>query len=113
MSLRYVILRHDGVPEPHFDVMVETVADGPLMTWRSSEWPIATEANLTKLGEHRREYLEYEGPVSNDRGFVKRVEAGQCEIDWTMRHDFVLKLTNSKLHLRWLENDHWVATPVK
>jgi hypothetical protein len=28
------------------------------------------------MGDHRLAYLDYEGPVSNDRGTVTRVDAG-------------------------------------
>ena len=32
--LRYVVLRHEGVPEPHFDVMWEAARGSPLVTIR-------------------------------------------------------------------------------
>jgi hypothetical protein len=78
MALRYVILRHEGVPEPHFDLMFETAEGSALATWRSPAWPPASET-VEKLPDHRREYLDYEGPVSHDRGYVKQVEAGTYE----------------------------------
>jgi hypothetical protein len=79
MPLRYVILRHDGVPEPHFDLMFETAEGSALATWRSPLWPPVSEQRVEKLPDHRREYLDYEGPVSNDRGRVARVECGTYE----------------------------------
>ncbi len=109
--LRYVILRHDRVPEPHFDLMFEAAPGADLITWRSLEWPITQETNLTRLGEHRRAYLDYEGPVSNDRGDVKRVEAGTCHIDWTTAHECTIHIDDRVLALRLLEDDHWLATP--
>jgi hypothetical protein len=75
-TLRYVVLRHEGYGEPHFDLMFETAPGSPLLTWRSGEWPLRTGLELTRLGDHRREYLEYEGPISNNRGHVSRVAAG-------------------------------------
>ncbi len=33
-----------------------------------------------KLVDHRRAYLDYEGPVSNDRGHVTRIEQGDFEL---------------------------------
>src|SRR3712207_213959 len=74
--LRYVVLYHDGVAEPHYDVMFEWTEGGALMTLRSPAWPIAGPTPVLKLDDHRREYLDYEGPVSGDRGFVRRVQAG-------------------------------------
>ena len=32
---------------------------------------------LERLADHRLDYLEYEGPVSGDRGSVRRVDGGQ------------------------------------
>ena len=75
-ELRYVVLRHEGVPEPHFDLMIEHGAAHGLMTWRSPVWPIHQTVQLQALGEHRRDYLDYEGPVSGGRGYVRRVAAG-------------------------------------
>jgi hypothetical protein len=79
-KLRYVVLRHEGVPEPHFDLMIENETGGALWTWRLGEWPPSLGAKLQPLADHRREYLEYEGPVSNDRGWVKRVSTGLCDL---------------------------------
>lgn len=35
---------------------------------------------LTPLAEHRRAYLEYEGPVSGNRGAVRRVAGGSYKV---------------------------------
>jgi hypothetical protein len=75
-ALRYVVLRHEGIAQPHFDLMFETAPDSPLATWRADRWPIHHGSALTKLPDHRRAYLEYEGPLSGDRGQVSRVTAG-------------------------------------
>lgn len=72
--LRYVVLHHTGFGQPHYDLMFETAPGSPLATWRSATWPAVSD--LTPLAEHRRAYLDYEGPVSNNRGQVKRVAAG-------------------------------------
>jgi hypothetical protein len=77
---RYVILHHTGIDEPHYDVMVEAEPDGPLTTWRSERWPIDRPTSLTRLGDHRRDYLTYEGEVSGGRGRVTRVAGGTCAI---------------------------------
>ena len=79
--LRYVVLRHEGVPEPHFDVMCEAVHGSPLVTIRTQEWPMREETPFQRLPDHRRLYLDYEGPVSNDRGHVRRVATGTCRCE--------------------------------
>ena len=75
-SLRYVVLRHEQIDEPHFDLMFETSPGSLLATWRSDEWPLTSRSHLEPLGDHRRAYLDYEGPVSGNRGGVRRVAAG-------------------------------------
>src|SRR5687768_2217261 len=84
-KLRYVILHHTGVPEVHYDLMLETAPGSALATFRLPTWPLTKSAPVTSLGDHRREYLEYEGPVSNDRGQVRRVAGGTYRT--VMRND--------------------------
>ena len=74
--LRYVVLRHEGIPDPHYDLMLETSPAGNLVTWRCAVWPLVDRTPLVPLGEHRRAYLDYEGPVSRNRGDVRRVASG-------------------------------------
>lgn len=56
--------------------MIETAPDGALATWRAPTWPLKTGDILFELPPHRRDYLEYEGAVSNNRGHVERLAAG-------------------------------------
>jgi hypothetical protein len=74
---RFVILTHDW-PFPHWDFLVE--AGNVLRAWRLLAEPTAgadipAEPNL----DHRLLYLDYEGPLSGDRGTVSRWDAGTCE----------------------------------
>lgn len=72
---RFALLDHDH-PFPHWDLLLER--DGVLWTWRLSALPQAGVAQAAeRLGDHRRLYLDYEGPVSNDRGTVVRVDGGE------------------------------------
>lgn len=81
MRIRYVVLRHQGVAEPHFDLMVDAGCGGKLLTWRLRRWPPDGTREAVRLTDHRREYLEYEGEVCGGRGWVQRVEAGECEVE--------------------------------
>lgn len=77
--MRFVVLRH--VPprdKPHFDLMLED-SSGLLRTWRCDRLPDAAWQAVTPLSEHRDVYLRYQGPVLG-RGWVRRVECGNCRI---------------------------------
>ena len=80
-ALRYVVLRHDGIPDPHYDVMWETAPGSALTTVRCDEWPVLDTTGVQPIHDHRREYLEYEGPISGGRGRVRRVASGTCELE--------------------------------
>ncbi len=71
---RFVILEHDH-PHPHYDLMLQT--GDVLWTWRLSRLPrIGDVLDAERIGDHRLAYLEYEGPVSGNRGTVIRREQG-------------------------------------
>lgn len=78
--LRYVVLHHTGYGEDHFDLLLEISPGSELASWRCSDWPLKPDSRVSKLPDHRRAYLEYEGEVSNNRGRVKRVQAGEVSI---------------------------------
>jgi hypothetical protein len=79
--LRYVVLHHTGISIPHYDLMFEIHPGARLATWRSSDWPLEQGTLVERLADHRRDYLDYEGPVSNDRGHVTRVLAGTFHLE--------------------------------
>jgi hypothetical protein len=71
---RFVILEHDH-PTRHWDLMLET-ADA-LRTWRLAAPPSpGNPVAAMPLGNHRKQYLDYEGPVSGGRGTVRRWDRG-------------------------------------
>jgi len=112
--LRYAILRHDGIADPHFDLMFETLPGSALATWRSPCWPIEEPTPLHRLKDHRRVYLDFEGELSGHRGQVTRVAAGECNVEigenarWTIR---LTGMPGSKLTLEWKVGDMWEARP--
>jgi hypothetical protein len=79
---RFVILRHLFQPPAggHWDVMLET--DSALATWSiAPQHPVGNSftCTATRLPDHRKEYLEYEGEISGNRGTVTRVSSGTYE----------------------------------
>ena len=80
-ALGYVVLFHDRESGPHFDWMFE--GEEGLRTWATAERLMldqADAATATELPLHRAAYLEYEGPVSGNRGSVRRVERGTFRV---------------------------------
>ena len=81
-EVRFVVLRHCVSPDDvHFDLMID--AGDALATWRCPEAPdTAADVAMTceKLADHRRRYLEYEGPLSQDRGEVRQHDGGYCRL---------------------------------
>lgn len=80
---RFVLLRHETPPSfgrpSHWDLMLES--GGRLRSWALLEQPdLAPSQNVEAIGDHRPAYLDYEGPVSGDRGDVRRVDGG--ELQW-------------------------------
>ncbi len=92
---RYVILEHDH-PFLHWDLMLET--GDVLRTWRLLEQPVPGKTIAAEaLGEHRRLYLDYEGPVSGDRGTVKRWDAGDFNAVSEENGRFVVNLSGRRV----------------
>jgi hypothetical protein len=118
---RFVLLYHE-CPQgydraSHWDLMLE--AGGSLRTWALFELPkdwqavqsftaslvticaAASEENFVGaelLGDHRREYLAYEGPLSGQRGRVTRIDAGSYRSLSESRQELKIKLNGG--HLR-------------
>lgn len=75
---RFVILTHDH-PFLHWDFMLEQ--NDVLRTWRLLSEPTPkADIAAESLPDHRTHYLDYEGPVSNDRGHVTRWDHGTFQI---------------------------------
>lgn len=80
MTSQFVILHHRLADGEHWDLMLEHGES--LATWQllsppgAGSFPIAAR----RIGHHRKAYLDYEGPISGDRGQVRRIDRGPVEI---------------------------------
>jgi DNA polymerase Ligase (LigD) len=108
---RFVILEHDH-PHLHWDLMLE--ADGVLQTWRLAQPPEnpGCVIGATALDDHRVWYLDYEGPVSGERGTVKRWDAG--EVTEAPESTFAKRLLllhgariQGRVHLEQVDRTNW------
>ncbi|PWT98814.1 MAG: hypothetical protein C5B53_06240 [Candidatus Melainabacteria bacterium] len=80
---RFVILEHD-YPERHWDFMLE--AGEKLRTWKLSSPPQIGKTVSAQLSfDHRIVYLDYEGPISGNRGTVVRFDKGS--FTWQQESD--------------------------
>jgi len=102
---RFVLLRHECPPDyekpSHWDFMLET--DGVLRTWSLPQLPTAwaeafehipksrhathrrraapiTTVSALPLLDHRLAYLDYEGPLTENRGSVSRCDVGTYQL---------------------------------
>jgi hypothetical protein len=109
------VLFHDGFGEPHYDLMFESSPGSALVTWRAVDWPIVAGDELIRLADHRRDYLDYEGPVSNNRGHVRRIVAGECEFSSVDAHVTIRILSPEPLLilLSHIADDRWHVVEVE
>ncbi len=74
---RYAILEHD-YPTLHWDLMLEV--GEVLRTWRLASPPALGQTVFAEPSfDHRRLYLDYEGPISGNRGTVTAWDRGTFE----------------------------------
>jgi DNA polymerase Ligase (LigD) len=136
---RFVLLYHDCPPNymrtSHWDFMLES--GGVLRTWALERlprnWQVAhfrtavaypncalvspddTVAAL-QLSDHRLDYLELEGPMSGDRGTVRRVAAGTYRVEHEAPGDWRLVLASDnlaasvRLSRPETENERWILS---
>ncbi|HBP22138.1 MAG TPA: hypothetical protein DEA08_30690 [Planctomycetes bacterium] len=74
----FVVQEHQVAPgDLHYDLMIE--AGEVLVTFQLDEAPRAEGVVGRRSFDHRRRYLDYEGPISQDRGEVRIWDRGQVE----------------------------------
>lgn len=103
----YVVLFHDWESGPHFDWMFE--AEEGLRTWATAERLMLDEADAataTELPPHRAAYLDYQGPVSGNRGSVRRVERGTFRVLLDVADRYELEVTGDRAGRLILNRDH-------
>ncbi len=95
---RFVLLTHDH-PVWHWDLMLED--QGVLLTWRLDADPCSdVPRGAIPLPDHRLLYLEYEGPVSNQRGTVTRWDSGEYEVIEQKNDAFLIHVRGARMQGR-------------
>jgi hypothetical protein len=103
MDSQYVLHHHTGHGAEHWDFMV-LVGDS-LATWQldTDPRPLSPGQSITarKLADHRIAYLDYQGPVSRQRGLVVRKDRGRCRLLETSADLWGLELSQGQLRGHW------------
>jgi hypothetical protein len=76
-----------------------------LATWRLESLPShqsAASIAAQRIGDHRIDYLTYEGPLTRDRGHVRRVDEGTCRILECSNTRWVVEFAGQALRGTWL-----------
>ena len=97
---RFVLLWHETPPganrPSHFDLMLETAE--ALDTWALAEEPRIGRVQVAdRLANHRKAYLDYEGPVSGNRGYVTRWDEGPCRVEQSSDSLCIARLQGRRL----------------
>jgi hypothetical protein len=115
---RYVILYHQMPVESgrrsHWDLMLET--NQRLRTWALAEPPQPESVVAASwLPDHRLAYLDYEGPVSGNRGTVRHWDEGTYQVLAREETRWQVRLSGRRLtcdlHVHCTADDleHWTA----
>ena len=112
---RFVLLLHEmpsgSAKANHWDLMLES--GDVLLTWSLAELPDSNRSiAASSLPDHRIAYLDYEGPVSNNRGHVRRCDKGEyrwrCQNLDVLEFDVSGKLLDGRIRLaRSADADDW------
>ena len=110
---RFAILEHTAPSGLHWDLLLQWAAT--LKTWALPEVPRpGKEMICDALPDHRPIYLEYEGPVSGDRGNVTRWDAGTYRVCRQSAGQWIVELAGEKLQGRAVlqrltdESERWL-----
>lgn len=123
LVLQTVVLHHTGAPQgDHYDWLLEDprrMQDPVTALWAArvtqplSQWNILRMWDLTPLPPHRRDYLTYEGPLTDNRGSVSRVDQGTfTSTEWTddrLVIDVKMNRFAGTVELQRLGADKWQA----
>jgi hypothetical protein len=69
-----------------------------LRTWAVCRIPaVGDNVDAQSLPDHRRFYLDYEGPISGDRGIVRRYDAGEFDCEVETATEFCVAMRGKKV----------------
>ena len=102
-AVRFVVLRHTDRQGVHFDLMIDQ--GNGLATWKCPQPPESAGPGgraCTRIADHRRRYLDYEGPIAGDRGTVQRHDQGVCVVHSSRTDVWEVAFTGDRLAGRYI-----------
>lgn len=94
--------------------MFEKSDGSGLLTWRSANWPIEEPLEVIRLRDHRRAYLDYEGPITPDRGLVYQAAAGTyVSTETNDGIEVTLIPSGTRARLTQVNGEHWRFVPLR
>ncbi len=112
MPSRYVILHHQVAGSEHWDLMLE---EGEILrVWQLLKEPLDRSSlplPARRIGDHRKVYLDFEGPVSGGRGHVRRIDSGTVGFLRLTGTECTFDLTGNRFSGRFrlaLAGEQWV-----
>lgn len=98
MPTRFVILQHEVEGGEHWDLMLE--GKETLRTWRLVREPTGRTSlpiPAKRIFDHRKSFLEFEGPLRGKREQVRRVDTGTVEYKKITDSEWVFNLQGGRL----------------
>jgi len=97
---RFVLHRHETPPDypqpSHWDLMLQF--GDRLRTWALAYPLDSPETQIAEaLADHRSAYLDYEGPISGNRGTVRRDDHGEYEVLTDTEDELRVRLQGQRL----------------
>lgn len=110
----FVVLEHSTGGQIHWDFIIEVVGADLLPTWRLLSDPLSANGPIRaeRIADHRPAFLDHEGPLSEGRGNVRRVDRGESQIVRFDEGGLVARLNGELLHgvvELILRGDAWVC----
>lgn len=127
-ALETAILSHTTATDVHHDWLIEDPTlthpranDARLWTARVApppvQWATLRRFDLKPIPPHRRIYLDYQGPVSGNRGYVQRLAKGKCFAKLWSEQRIVMTLAcdtvKLDLTLTRQTSERWIAVVMR
>ena len=118
-ELRTVLLKHDAPAGVHYDWMLEPPGTGLQRLWTCrvywpvAQWPTKGTWEVEVIAPHRRDFLDYQGPLTHGRGTVSRIERGlYTQLTWLddrLELDLTFSCWSHHIHLEQIDGARWQA----